>query len=153
VSWIDHNSDEGVVSCVLHGGQGYDNVDHGDEILMGTSGVRNDDSYSFRTAAMICQHQNGGSLRLLRSSSIRSKYAPVVGLRYDGLYKVVAVETRPPASDPEQHFRFRLKRLKGQDAIRWQAPHTRPTQQELDEYAKSKRFARFRTTTVHVGAE
>jgi hypothetical protein len=152
-SWIDHNSGKRVVSCILHGGGGHDHVDYGDEILLGTSGVRDDKTYSFRTQAMICQLQNGGSMRLLRSASMKSKYAPTAGLRYDGLYDVIALETRPPASDPEQHFRFRLKRVPGQDPIRCQAPYARPTQQELDEFAKSKRVARFRTTTVHVGEE
>jgi hypothetical protein len=134
--WIDHRPDKGVVSCILHGGRGYDNVDYGDEVLLSTSGVRSKGSCSYRTQAMKYRLEHGGSLRLLRSSSIKSKYAPRVGLRYDGLYDVVAIETHPPASDPEQRFRFRLKRVLGQDAIRWQAPYARPTQQELGTYAR-----------------
>jgi hypothetical protein len=144
VKYIAHSPEHGAVSCILHGGPDFsNNVDNGNEVLLGTSGTYDGKSLPGRTLAMLRRCEIGEPIRLLRSSSIISKYAPKAGLRYDGLYKVVEVETRPLPSDSEQHFRFRLVRCSGQDPIRYQAPHTRPTQQELDAYAKSKRTVRF----------
>jgi hypothetical protein len=144
VKYITHSPEHGAVSCILHGGPDFsNNVDNGDEVLLGTSGTYDGKSLPGRTLAMLRRCEIGEPVRLLRSSSIISKYAPKAGLRYDGLYKVVEVETRPLPLDSEQHFRFRLERCPGQDPIRYQAPHVRPTQQELDAYAKSKRTVRF----------
>lgn len=144
--YITHNPKRGAVSCILHGGPAFsNNVDEGNVVLLSTSGGHDGNSLPGRTLAMLQRHKVGGPIRLLRSSSINSEYAPKAGLRYDGLYDVVEVETRPQPSDPDQHFRFRLVRCAGQDPIRHQAPYARPTQQELDIYAKLKRSVRFDT--------
>jgi hypothetical protein len=138
-SWIARVPGTDVVSCILRGGFGYDNVDYGDEILLSTWGVRKNKSCSLKSQAMCSQSEKHGSIRLLRSSSVESKYAPKAGLRYDGLYYVAAIEMRPPASDPKQRYRFRLKRVSDQDPIRWKAPYARPTRQELEVYDKTLR--------------
>ncbi|XP_069674627.1 E3 ubiquitin-protein ligase UHRF1-like [Periplaneta americana] len=107
---------DGAYSLVLSGGY-EDDVDDGDEFLYTGSGGR-DLSGNKRTADQSCDQtltrlnkalalncnvsfslegaeaadwKNGKPVRVVRSSKLRkhSKYAPEVGNRYDGLYKVV----------------------------------------------------------------
>lgn len=60
----------------------------------------------------------------------KSKYAPVEGIRYDGLYEITAEEV---LDEKTGMYRFTLIRLPGQYPIRYQGVEARPTQQELAE--------------------
>jgi hypothetical protein len=67
-------------------------------------------------------------LRVLRAANKKSKYAPKEGVRYDGLYEIVDKEILDPKV---AMIRFSLKRIKGQDPIRYKGVEARPTAQEL----------------------
>ena len=69
-------------------------------------------------------------VRVLRSKNKKNKYAPKDGLRYDGLYDIVAHEI---LSAKTAMYRFSLRRQEGQDPIRYRGPEVRPTIYELKE--------------------
>lgn len=69
-------------------------------------------------------------IRVLRAANRSSKYAPKEGIRYDGLYEITDKEILDPKT---AMFRFSLKRVKGQDPIRYKGVEIRPTDQELKE--------------------
>jgi hypothetical protein len=67
---------------------------------------------------------------VLRSANKASKYAPKEGVRYDGLYEITDKEILEPKT---AMMRFSLRRIRGQDPIRYQGVEMRPTNQELKE--------------------
>jgi hypothetical protein len=67
-------------------------------------------------------------VRVLRAANRSSKYAPKEGVRYDGLYEIVDKTILDPGIALS---RFELRRLPGQDTIRYQGVEVRPTNQEL----------------------
>lgn len=71
-------------------------------------------------------------MRVLRAAKkgSASKYAPREGVRYDGMYEIVDKKLLDPAT---AMIRFSLRRLPGQDSIRWQGVEARPSDQELME--------------------
>ena len=73
------------------------------------------------------------SVRVLRSSKGKSKWSPTVGLRYDGLYRVVSVET-PFNGKGGKYEQFKLVRLEGQKPI----DKSRPSPKELEDFNKMK---------------
>jgi hypothetical protein len=77
----------------------------------------------------------GQAIRVLRATNTKSKYAPKQGVRFDGMYEIIGKEVLNPST---AMFRFTLKRLDGQDAIRYQGEEARPTEQELNELKKIK---------------
>lgn len=74
-------------------------------------------------------------LRVLRAANKKSKYAPSKGIRYDGLYKIVGREVLDVNTAT---YRFSLKRVEGQDPIRYKGVEVRPNDQELKEEMKIK---------------
>jgi hypothetical protein len=85
------------------------------------------------TALLQTSYQNGQPLRVLRAVNKQSKYAPKEGIRYDGLYEIVDKEILDPKT---AMFRFSLKRIKGQDPMRYKGVEIRPSDQELKERMK-----------------
>jgi hypothetical protein len=75
-------------------------------------------------------------IRVLRAANKTSRYAPREGVRYDGLYEIVDREVLDPAIAMS---RFSLRRLAGQDPIRYQGVEARPTNQELMERMNIRR--------------
>lgn len=73
---------------------------------------------------------------MLRAANKTSRYAPREGVRYDGLYEIVDREILDPAIAMS---RFSLRRLAGQDPIRYQGVEARPTNQELMERMNIRR--------------
>lgn len=71
-------------------------------------------------------------VRVLRAAKkgSTSKYAPREGVRYDGMYEIVGKKLLDPAT---AMIRFSLRRLPGQDPIRWQGVEARPSNLELVE--------------------
>ena len=69
-------------------------------------------------------------IRVLRAPHKRSLYAPVEGIRYDGLYDIVDEEL---LNRDTAFYRFKLVRVEGQDPIRHGGPERRPTREEVME--------------------
>jgi hypothetical protein len=65
---------------------------------------------------------------VLRAVNRSSQYAPKEGVRYDGLYEIINKTILDPCIALN---RFELRRLPGQDPIRYQGVEVRPTNQEL----------------------
>ena len=76
-------------------------------------------------------------LRVLRAKNPKSKYAPKEGIRYDGLYEITGKEILDPKA---AMFRFSLRRIEGQDPIRYKGVEVRPTDQELKEIMKIREY-------------
>jgi hypothetical protein len=76
-------------------------------------------------------------LRVLRAKNPKSKYAPKEGIRYDGLYEITDKEILDPKT---AMFRFSLRRINGQDPIRYKGVEVRPTDQELKEIMKIREY-------------
>jgi hypothetical protein len=76
-------------------------------------------------------------VRVLRAVNKQSKYAPKEGIRYDGLYQISDREILDPKT---AMFRFSLKRIKGQDPIRYKGAEIRPTDQELRERMRIRKL-------------
>lgn len=69
-------------------------------------------------------------IRLLRSHKGKSRYAPSVGIRYDGLYQVTEHEILDVAY---AMYRFTLVRMDEQPDVRWEGPGVRPNEVEIGE--------------------
>lgn len=82
-------------------------------------------------------YRKGEPVRVLRAQNKSSRYAPKDGIRYDGLYKITDYEIRDAK---EAKIRFTLKRVEGQDPIRFQGVEKRPSPQELAERVKIRAF-------------
>ena len=80
---------------------------------------------------MLESEQLGHVVRVLRSENKNSKYAPVMGIRYDGLYKVVSHTILDVKT---AMYRFKLVREPGQDPIRYTGEGVRPTRYEIKAY-------------------
>lgn len=118
----------GAFSVIISGGT-YEDIDSGVEVeYCGTSGANGVPSLA--TKLMRESYSVGNPVRLLRSSkSLKSNvYRPSKGIRYDGLYSIVAAT----ALDMEKAmYRFSLRRCPGQDPIRYQGVEARPTIEQL----------------------
>ncbi|RDL42443.1 uncharacterized protein BP5553_02422 [Venustampulla echinocandica] len=114
----------------------YDDIDNGDVIeYCGTSGDNGTPSKG--TQLLQETYRKGQPLRVLRAQNKNSKYAPSEGIRYDGLYKITDYEIRDAK---EAKIRFTLKRIEGQDPIRYHGVEKRPTPQESTERVKIRAF-------------
>jgi hypothetical protein len=66
---------------------------------------------------LLCSVQNKRPIRVIRSfNAVHSVYAPRRGYRYDGLYEAIESE---PIDLAQGHHKVLLKRLEGQDPIRY----------------------------------
>jgi hypothetical protein len=68
--------------------------------------------------------KNGNPVRVLRASTGKSNYAPRLGIRYDGLYRVVAL-SNPKNAKGGLYEQFHLERLGGQGAFDIRRPDAR----------------------------
>lgn len=121
IAGISGRVGEGAFSVIIAGGndasgQPYPNVDNGDEIHYcgtdSTNGIPSDGTNRLRESA-----ENGKPVRVLRSHNLKNEYAPEIGFRYDGLYKIFGSEMMDPSDSKRQRFRFRMVRLPGQDPV------------------------------------
>jgi hypothetical protein len=86
---------------------------------------------------MLKSYKKGKAVRVLRAINKNSPYAPKVGIRYDGMYKVAGKEL---LNEKTAMYRFSLERQQGQDPIRYRGVEARPTQQELEEYTRIQKL-------------
>ncbi|KAL8710135.1 MAG: hypothetical protein Q9220_005218 [cf. Caloplaca sp. 1 TL-2023] len=113
---------KGAYSVIVSGG-GYSDVDDGDTIqYCGTSGQPGQPTAA--TYRMIESSRSHNTIRVLRSASVKSKYRPSRGYRYDGLYTVTATEI---LDEGTSMYRFTLERCPGQDPIRYEGVEKKPT--------------------------
>ena len=131
---------QGAYSIVMSAG-GYADVDEGDKVLYcGTSGSA-DGQPSAGTNQLKLSMAAKIPVRLIRSHKLKSIYSPSHGLRYDGLYEIVNFEIIHP--ETAMH-RFMLKRIPGQDPIRYAGPQNnieaRPTGAEVAAWDKIKQL-------------
>jgi hypothetical protein len=140
VAGIAGISNRGAYSIVISSHSQYADPENGDfdkgeEVwYMGTRQTNDDRSKPSKdTQLMIDALKNKKVIRVIRSNRESKKarttlYPPTTGCRYDGLYTVVGSRMIDPAF---QHIRFHLKRVPGQDPIRFGGPQERPSQFEI----------------------
>ena len=120
-------------SGLLHG---YENRDNGD-LIEYCSPVSKDKKNPTRGAVLLGQSLKlNREIRVLRAHTLKSDYAPIKGLRYDGLYRITGKEVLNAETFA---FRFKMRRIDGQEPIRCgQGVEARPTRQELAEYRAAR---------------
>lgn len=137
VPGISGQPDQGADCIALN--RGYiDDEDHGDWILYtgaggndpGTKRQVADQSINHRhNAALVYSEENGLPVRVLRGPKGEMPYAPAIGYRYDGLYKVLR-HWPETGGDGFRIWRFHLVRLTPNEARAWtpdgQAPADGP---------------------------
>ncbi|TKA47688.1 hypothetical protein B0A54_02062 [Friedmanniomyces endolithicus] len=142
IAGISGTAGEGAYSCIMSAGHGYEDEDHGEWVLYcGTDSK--DGTVTDYTQRMLESVENGKPVRFIRSHELKSPFAPEIGFRYDGLYKVVSFERLDNASSTRQRHRFRLERLADQASIRGEGPSKRPTKQEIEVHKNDKRMRGF----------
>nr|POE52289.1 isoform 2 of e3 ubiquitin-protein ligase orthrus 2 [Quercus suber] len=102
---------QGAYSVVVSGGldpegKPYPDEDHGDWLLY--CGTDSKEGISANTAQMLENNKNQRPVRLLRSHNLKSRWAPQLGFRYDGLYEVKSAELIDPS---KSRYQFRLERV------------------------------------------
>ncbi|KAF8736777.1 hypothetical protein AX14_014009 [Amanita brunnescens Koide BX004] len=125
---ISGTTTEGAYSIVLSSGYS-DNVDEGDFISYTGTGGKEDDDFGHSTNLTGNQsfdHPHNKSLqmsqhtqrpvRVIRGPNKTSKYAPEVGYRYDGLYRVVKTYMTK-GQNGFQVCKFDLIRIPGQSSL------------------------------------
>ena len=134
---ISGNEVDGAWSVVVSGMYEDLDTDSGNTVLYSGSGSHdNEDSNApadptSGTRALHISRRTRNVVRLLRTSAANITYAPIEGLRYDGLYRVVDVTT-PRNGRGGLYERFKLVREPDQPAL--SECMKRPTQQELKDY-------------------
>lgn len=129
---ISGKKTDGAFSIVMSGGEQYEDIDNGDDIrYCGTKGT--DGNPTEGTQYLLDSVNSQNPVRVLRTANMRADnpYRPEAGLRYDGLYRVVAFELLDPATATH---RFRLVRCEGQppsgvrDSARPEGPRSAKSQ-------------------------
>lgn len=124
----------GTWSVVISGGA-YDDLDSdfGDEVWYSGDGSHDNEDrerivhVSNATRSLHTSLATGKPVRVLRSGKGKTAFAPSVGIRYDGLYRVVATRQQKNARGG-LYEQFRLERVPGQpllDDIRMSVPTAR----------------------------
>ena len=129
---------QGAFSVVMAGA--YDDIDDGDTVEY--CGVAKPAAATVDANSTRLLFENVGRsdrpVRLLRGANINKKkdgpvnlYAPEVGLRYDGMYHVTSYAT---VSEERGEYRFFLRRVSGQDPIRYEGVTKRPSDLEVQNW-------------------
>nr|POE79959.1 isoform 2 of e3 ubiquitin-protein ligase orthrus 2 [Quercus suber] len=101
----------GAYSVVVAGGldpegKPYPDEDFGDWLLY--CGTDSKEGISANTAHLLENKADGEPVRLIRSHNAKSRWAPQLGFRYDGLYKVKSAKLIDP---PRNRYQFHLERV------------------------------------------
>ncbi|KAK1833977.1 PUA-like domain-containing protein [Podospora conica] len=123
------DSDEG--ETVFYSGDRPGNKNNRDEIL----------EVSRRTKSLQTSRRTGKPVRVLRGSG-NGKYAPVVGIRYDGLYRVVEEYEKERPGRGGKFLQFKLVRIPGQRDFK-ETVRSAPTSQQQAAFYQMQR------TTTH----
>lgn len=123
ISDVYEDLDRDMGETVFYSGSGsHENTDPG-RLAAVTTGIR----------SLHASIENQQPVRVLRSHSGASRWAPSKGLRYDGLYKVVSYST-PKNGKGGLYERFRLERIDGQTPL--EDCRARPNWQDLRAYER-----------------
>ena len=133
---VSGNTDLGAYSIVVAGM--YDDLDQDRGNVIFYSGSNSHDNTnpnavapsSSSTRALQASLASGKPVRVLRSATGKSRFAPTYGLRYDGLYTIVDVR-EPINGRGGKYEQFKLERIEGQPEI---AVRSRPTLAEVHDY-------------------
>ena len=87
------------------------------------------------TIALNTSIKTGEHLRVLRSA-LAKDYAPAVGIRYDGLYKVVSIR-HPLNPNGGMYEQFKLQRCGGQPSL--SIVNSSPTAQQIKDFEQIKK--------------
>ncbi|KAK5116124.1 hypothetical protein LTR62_008450 [Meristemomyces frigidus] len=125
---ISGSAEQGAFSIIVAGHYDDLDTDKGDYLYYSAPNSHsNDDPRRIPEAgpASLALHRsmrNGRPVRVLRSFTGRSRWRPVVGMRYDGLYRVETV-TNPTNAKGGLYEQFGLKREDGQPDINIMRPN------------------------------
>lgn len=134
---ISGNKNTGAYSIVVS--SQYDDLDHdrGDSLYYSGSDSHKPKRPSPASTGTLALHMSiatGNPVRVLRSHTGKTRFAPSEGLRYDGLYEVLEVRERVN-NNGGKYEQFRLTRMAGQSEI---ATH-RPNATEVRELERIER--------------
>ncbi|TPX08579.1 uncharacterized protein E0L32_009918 [Thyridium curvatum] len=140
VAGISGSSTHGAYSVVVSGA--YDDLDRdlGNIIYYSGSGSHkhedpeNPPKATDGTKALKASLDTGNLVRVLRSSSGKSSFTPKVGLRYDGLYKVVGLGTTRNSLGGQVEL-FKLQRMAGQTSLEDLVRYS-PTRREKRDFTR-----------------
>jgi hypothetical protein len=114
--------EKGAYSIILSGGGGYDDRDEGDVVwYTGSGGKGEDQVLGIGNQALITSFNTKCPVRVLRGTRSDSRFAPSLGLRYDGLY-IVTDHKMVIGRDGFKVFRYRLERDPDQKEIQLNIP-------------------------------
>lgn len=88
------------------------------------------------TKCLKASYYTGNDIRVMRTAS-KSMYSPSVGLRYDGLYKVVSMG-RPRNNKGGLYEQFKLARVEDKSNGTLEECRQRPTPREVRDYGERK---------------
>jgi hypothetical protein len=137
------NAETGAYSVVTAGGA-YEDLDQDNGDTLFYSGDRSHDNTdpkepspsSNATLALKASQRSGNPVRVLRAAGLGSSRAatlrPTVGIRYDGLYRVVGMELKTNANGG-LYEQFKLERLEGQLPLS-SFVKSRPTAREVRDF-------------------
>ena len=130
---ISGQKTKGAYSVVISG-KGYANRDNGDTLeYCGTPADPTAQSPTHGTSLLLESQTKQQVIRVLRSAAGKTRYAPSLGIRYDGLYKI----TSATLLDASKHmYRFTMQREPGQSMIYCAGDGKRPSSQEEKQYRK-----------------
>lgn len=135
---ISGDPERGAYSIVVSG-EYYDvDRDEGDIIYYSGEGGTGKDSGkktdSKLNQALHASWRLGTPVRVLRSSKLKSIYAPACGIRYDGLYRIVSVQAMRN-SDGGRFDQFKLVRLPNQRSLE-DVCRESPTVQQIHDFER-----------------
>lgn len=132
-----HGRADGAYSVVISGAYEDSDTDFGDTVYYSGSrgapepGVKKEAVLTNASKSLMMSKTSGRPVRLLRASKGNSAFAPKVGIRYDGLYKVMDY-SQQETNDGVAYWRFTLERLAGQMPI----DLSKPSNEQRKEYAR-----------------
>ncbi|KAG4432413.1 hypothetical protein IFR05_012103 [Cadophora sp. M221] len=134
---IAGNSIAGAYSVVIansHAKGGKD-IDHGNTIYY-SSTLRSSDSINNGSRILNRSIETGNPIRVIRKYTCDFIHRPLVGYRYEGLFKAVGVEEKNEGEEGGEKFwsLFRLERVAGQVGF----DLNRPTESERMDYKRVK---------------
>lgn len=133
---ISGNSETGAYSIVISGQYHDLDQDNGEVVYYsGLQSHENEDpnrpgDSSRATQALRASLRSGRPVRVLRASKGKSRWAPMEGYRYDGLYRVVSEDT-PLNKKGGMYERFKLVRQSNQPDL--EGLRARPTPREVED--------------------
>lgn len=132
-----HGRGDGAYSVVISGAYDDSDTDLGNTVFYSGSrgapepGTRKEAVLTNASKSLMMSKTRGRPVRLLRAAKGNSAFAPKVGIRYDGLYRVVDY-SQQETSEGIAYWRFTLERLPGQVPIDRQ----KPSLEDRKEYAR-----------------